>query len=168
MAGRKARLLNTAEQMSQCLQDMCFQLKRPLVGSCYIWRSQAPKRSKGMWLIWLAKLHCFLKKRESVFINMYKPQGPFLFFKNGFKELLPPGFSYLCPIQSRVPPSCVANMFSLSGSALLTDCNFKLPEPPTPRDASWQNYSLCTHTNVNRRDERPRYAGSAHLKLNHC
>lgn len=75
-------------------------------------------------------------KRESVFINMYKPQGPFLFFKNGFKDLLPPGLSYLCPIQSRVPPSCVANMFSLSGSALLTDCNSKLPEPPTPRDAS--------------------------------
>lgn len=62
---------------------------------------------------------------------MYKPQGPSLFFKNGYKELLPPGFSYLCPIQSPVPPSCVTNMFSLSGSALLTVIpNSLSPQPP--------------------------------------
>lgn len=61
----------------------------------------SPKeKQKNVTDMTLAKLHCLKKKRESVFINMYKPQGPFLFFKNGYKELLPPGFSYLCPIQS--------------------------------------------------------------------
>lgn len=46
----------------------------------------------------LAKLHCLKKKKESVFINMYKLQRPFFFFKNGYKELLPPGCSDSCPI----------------------------------------------------------------------